>query len=53
MSPMYSVGDMMWVNPLVKEGKTIDEVDVSCGATYGAKLVRDMVNEAKEVASKY
>ena len=24
--------------------------DVSCGATYGAKLVRDMVNEAEEAA---
>lgn len=23
--------------------------DVSCGATYGAKLIRDMINEAKEV----
>ena len=28
-----------------------DIEDVSCGATYGAKLVRDMVNEA-ELASK-
>ena len=25
-----------------------DVEDVSCGATYGAKLVRDMVNEAKK-----
>ena len=33
-------------------GGTRDIEDVSCGATYGAKLVRDMVNEAKEVADK-
>ena len=26
--------------------------DVSCGATYGAKLVRDMVNSAQEMANK-
>ena len=39
-----------YLNPLVKEGKTIDEVDVSCGATYGAKLVRSMVTSATKVA---
>ena len=39
-----------YLNPLVKEGKTIDEVDVSCGATYGAKLVRNMVNSATSSA---
>ena len=39
-----------FLNPLVKDGKTIDEVDVSCGATYGAKLVRDMVNDAYQAA---
>ena len=33
-------------------GGTRELEDVSCGATYGAKLVRDMVNEAKEVANK-
>lgn len=33
---------------LIKDGKqTVDDVSISCGATYGAKLVRDMVNEAK------
>lgn len=31
---------------LVNQGKR-DIDDVSCGATYGAKLVRDMINEAK------
>ncbi|MBQ6730881.1 MAG: hypothetical protein IJR08_03125 [Bacilli bacterium] len=41
-----------YLNPLVKEGKTVDEVDVSCGATYGAKLVRSMVNSATN-AAKY
>ena len=30
----------------------IDVEDVSCGATYGAKLVRDMVNEANEVSKE-
>ena len=39
-----------YLNPLVKEGKTIDEVDVSCGATYGAKLVRSMVSSATNAA---
>ena len=39
-----------YLNPLVKEGKTIDEVDVSCGATYGAKLVRSMVTSATNAA---
>lgn len=28
------------------------DVDVSCGATYGAKLVRDMINEAKQAANE-
>ena len=31
----------------VNEGNR-DIEDVSCGATYGAKLVRDMINEAQE-----
>ena len=34
---------------IIKTGeKTIDDVSVSCGATYGAKLVRAMVEEAQE-----
>ena len=37
-----------YINPL-NDG-TRDLEDVTCGATYGAKLVRDMVNEAKEAA---
>lgn len=38
---------------LIKDGsQTVDDVSVSCGATYGAKLVRDMVNEAEEAATK-
>ena len=37
---------------VIKNGeKTIDEVDVSCGATYGAKLVRNMVEEAGKTAN--
>ena len=39
-----------YLNPLVKEGKTVDEVDVSCGATYGATLVHDMVKSATSAA---
>ena len=40
-----------YVVPL-NEGER-DVEDVSCGATYGAKLVRDMVNEAKVTASEF
>jgi len=33
----------------IKDGsQTIDDVSVSCGATYGAKLVRAMVEEAQK-----
>ena len=39
-----------YLNPLIKEGKTVDEVDVSCGATYGATLVHDMVKSATSAA---
>ena len=39
-----------YLNPLVKEDKTIDEVDVSCGATYGAKLTRSMIESANSAA---
>lgn len=38
-----------YVTPLNNNKRDLD--DVSCGATYGAKLVRDMVNEASEVAN--
>ena len=34
-----------YIDPL--NGKEIQIDDVSCGATYGAKLVRDMINEAQ------
>ena len=38
---------------LIKDGdKTVDDVSVSCGATYGAKLVRNMINEAGEAAKE-
>ena len=36
-----------YINPLNEGNRELE--DVSCGATYGAKLVRDMVNEANEV----
>ena len=38
-----------YVTPLSTNPEKLD--DVNCGATYGAKLVRDMINEASEVAS--
>ena len=37
-----------YLDPLMEGERELD--DVSCGATYGAKLVRDMVNEAKSAA---
>lgn len=40
-----------YIDPLNEGERELS--DVSCGATYGAKLVRDMVNEAKEVANEY
>ena len=41
-----------YVNPVNSNEKNY-ETDVSCGATYGAKLVRDMINQAKNVAVSY
>jgi len=40
-----------YINPLNDGDRILD--DVSCGATYGAKLVRDMVNEGQEAALEY
>ncbi len=42
-----------YITPL-KETENKDEKleDVSCGATYGAKLIRDMVNDARSVVTK-
>ena len=37
-----------YVDPVNSGNRDLD--DVSCGATYGAKLVRDMVNEATTAA---
>ena len=37
-----------YIKPLNQNERDLE--DVSCGATYGAKLVRDMVNNAKEAA---
>jgi len=37
-----------YIDPLNNGERDID--DVSCSATYGAKLIRDMVNDAKEAA---
>ena len=40
-----------YIDPL-NDG-TREVADVSCGATYGAKLVRDMVNEVKEAYTSF
>ena len=40
-----------YINPLVEGDRDLD--DVTCGATYGAKLVRDMVKEAQKAAEEY
>ena len=37
-----------YIVPLNEDVSKLD--DVSCGATYGAKLVREMVNEAKQAS---
>ena len=39
-----------YVKPLNNNEISVD--NVSCGATYGAKLIRDMINEAEEVAKE-
>ena len=39
-----------YLNQLVKDHKSVDEVDVSCGATYGAKLAKSMINSATSAA---
>ena len=41
-----------YINPVNSHNKDY-ETDVSCGATYGAKLVKDMLNEAKEVSIEF
>ena len=40
-----------YIDPLNEGNREV--ADVSCGATYGAKLVRDMINEAKQAAENY
>ena len=40
-----------YINPLNDGSRDLD--DVTCGATYGAKLVRDMVNEAYLASAEY
>lgn len=38
----------------IKDGsQTVDDVSVSCGATYGAKLVRAMVQEAEQAVKDF
>ena len=39
-----------YIVPVNEHNRELD--DVSCGATYGAKLVRDMVQEAKKAAEE-
>ena len=40
-----------YINPLNNGDISID--DVNCGATYGAKLVRDMVSEGQQALEEY
>ena len=40
-----------YINPLAN--KDIEYTDIQCGATYGAKLIRDMINDAKTALTKY
>ena len=39
-----------YVDPVANGTRQIE--DVSCGATYGAKLIRDMINDAQSVAAR-
>lgn len=39
-----------YIDPLNNGERDVE--DVNCGATYGAKLIRDMINEAKDVANE-
>ena len=42
-----------YVNPIKKaDNKEAAIEDVKCGATYGATLIREMINDAKEVVLK-
>ena len=38
---------------VINSTKNFDDVDVSCGATYGAKLVKAMINEARDYQSEH
>lgn len=40
-----------YITPLNANQRDLE--DVNCGATYGAKLVRDMINEASVVANEF
>jgi len=40
-----------YINPLQEGEREVD--DVTCGATYGAKLIRDMVHDAEKAAIEY
>ncbi|MBP5574837.1 MAG: hypothetical protein J6X50_03755 [Bacilli bacterium] len=41
-----------YLDPIKDGSQTIDDVSVSCGATYGAKLVRAMVEEAQKATDE-
>lgn len=40
-----------YINPL--ENNQIDYTDIQCGATYGAKLIRDMIDDASKAIVSY
>ena len=41
-----------FVNPYNKDKKTMSDEDVKCGATYGATLVRDMIDDASKAVKE-
>ena len=41
-----------YVEPIQEKGRDYETIDVKCGATYGAKLVKELIEDARAVASK-
>lgn len=41
-----------YINPLNNEPEKLNDIDVKCGATYGATTVKDMINEAYSAAQE-
>ena len=41
-----------YIDPLNNEPEKLNDIDVKCGATYGATTVKDMINEAYSAAQE-